>query len=82
MLPKFGSMRWTGDGLGLFRFEIDGVGTGYGHSGLINGFTANVAHVPAIGVTVGFTSNFQQINSVETLGDLIIHVAASMPASK
>ena len=81
LLPKFGSMRWTGVGLGLFCFEIDGVGTGYGHSGLINGFTANVAHVPAIGVTVGFTSNFQQINSIEALGDLIIHVAASMPAS-
>ena len=81
LLPKIGSMRWTGDGLGLLRFEIDGVGTGYGHSGLINGFTANVAHVPAIGVTVGFTSNFQQINSIEALGDLIIHVAASMPAS-
>ena len=29
--------------------EVDGVGTGYGHKGLINGFSANVARLPAIG---------------------------------
>ena len=48
---------------------------------LIDGFTANVAHVPVTGVTVAFTSKFPQINSMEALGDQIIVVEASRPAS-
>lgn len=61
--------RWTGDGLGLLNYEIEGVGTGYGHEGLINGFTANVASVPTAGLTLAMASNFQQTNSMEALGD-------------
>jgi len=78
-LPKFGSLRWTGEGMGLMRYEIDGVGTGFGHEGLINGFSANVAYLPASGMTVVFASNFQQIHAMQTLGDLIIAAAATRP---
>ena len=70
-LPAFGSLRWTGGGLGLFRYEVDGRGVGWGHEGLINGFTANAVHMVDDGATVALTSNFQMTDSFTALGALV-----------
>jgi hypothetical protein len=43
------------------RFEVDGVGTGYGHKGLINGFSANFAYLPATGTPPRCCQGNQQI---------------------
>src|SRR5262249_1371196 len=32
-MPAHGHLRWTGDSLGLLRYEVDGLGTGWGHEG-------------------------------------------------
>ena len=76
-LPKYGPLKWTGDGLGLLQYQIDEVGTAYGHEGLINGFSANVAHVPAKGLTVAVASNFVPFDTFEALGDLIVRSSAA-----
>jgi len=66
--PPYGTLRWTGGSLGLLRFEIEGVG--WGHSGAINGFVSNVAHMTGSGQTVSVRSNFENTNSRVALGQL------------
>jgi len=70
-LPAFGNLRWTGAGLGLFRYEVERRGTGWGHEGLIDGFTANAAHMIDAGMTVAVTSNFQMTDSFTALGEIV-----------
>ncbi|MEJ6511702.1 MAG: serine hydrolase domain-containing protein [Acidimicrobiales bacterium] len=73
-LPAFGPLRWVGDGLGLFQYEVDGAGTGWGHSGAINGFVANAAYMRDSLTSLALTSNFAMADSLEALGDLAIKV--------
>jgi D-alanyl-D-alanine carboxypeptidase len=75
--PAFGNLRWTGNGLGLFRYEIEGQGVGWGHEGLINGFTANTVHMVDREITVALTSNFQMTDSFTALGSLVGAVASA-----
>lgn len=70
-LPAFGNLRWTGAGLGLFRYDIEGRGIGWGHEGLIDGFTANTAHMIEADTTVAVASNFQMTDSFTALGELV-----------
>ena len=70
-LPSFGSLRWVGDGLGLFQYEIDGKGTGWGHEGTINGFVANAAYMHDSQWSFAITSNFAMTDSFSALGDLV-----------
>jgi D-alanyl-D-alanine carboxypeptidase len=70
--PPYGTLSWTGDSLGLLRFEIDGQGTGWGHSGAINGFVSNVVHMTDSNQTVSLISNFENTDSRAALGDLVI----------
>lgn len=70
-----GTLRWVGDGLGLFTYEIDGVGTAWGHEGSINGFVANAAYVESTGQGIAVTSNFAESDSFSALG--AVAVAAS-----
>jgi D-alanyl-D-alanine carboxypeptidase len=76
-LPAFGRLRWTGAGLGLFRYEVTSRGVGWGHEGLIDGFTANAVHMVDDGATVAVTSNFQMTDSFAALGAVV----SSLPAS-
>lgn len=69
-LPAFGKLKWTGTSLGLFRYEIEGVGIAWGHEGLINGFAANTAYIVKTGDAVALASNFQQTDSFTVLGEL------------
>ena len=71
-MAAFGSMRWTGEGLGLMQYEIDGHGVGWGHEGSINGFVANVVYMVDSGSTFSVTSNFAMTDSFAALGDLVV----------
>jgi hypothetical protein len=71
-LPAFGNLRWTGAGLGLFRYEVERRGIGWGHEGLIDGFTANTAHMIDADVTVAVASNFQMTDSFTALGEIVV----------
>ncbi len=75
--PSYGAVRWTGDSLGLLRYEIDGQGAGWGHEGSINGFVSNVVRMNDSGQTVAVTSNFLQTDGFAALGDLVIAVNAT-----
>ena len=68
------SLRWTGYSLGLCRFEVDGEGVGWGHSGVINGFVSNVVQMMDSGDTVSLTSNFEYFDKLEGLGHLVIAI--------
>lgn len=74
-LPPYGSLTWTGAGLGLLQYEIAGQGVGWGHSGGINGFTSNAVHMTNSGQTVAVTSNFQQTETYSALGALVTAVS-------
>ena len=69
--PTYGTMRWTGCGLGLLEYEFEGHGTGWGHEGAITGFVANAVHMNVSGKTFAFAVNFQQVNGFEVLGQLV-----------
>ena len=71
-MAAFGSMRWTGEGLGLMQYEIDGHGVGWGHEGSINGFVANVVYMVDSGSTFSVTSNLAMTDSFAALGDLVV----------
>ena len=62
---------------GVFRYEIEGQGVGWGHEGLINGFTANTVHMVDRQITVALTSNFQMTDSFAALGSLVGAVASA-----
>lgn len=67
-----GTLRWVGHGLGLFVYEIDGVGTAWGHEGSINGFVANAAYVESTGQAIAVTSNFAESDSFSALGAVAV----------
>ena len=71
LAPSFGNLRWTGNSLGLFRYEIEGNGIGWGHEGLINGFAANSIQMSELDLTVSVLSNFQMTDSFAALGSLV-----------
>ena len=71
-----GTLRWVGNGLGLFQYEIDGVGTAWGHEGTINGFVANAAYVASTGQGIAVTSNFAESDSFSALGAVAITASA------
>ena len=70
--PAFGPLRWTGDGLGLLRYEIEGQGTGWGHEGGIEGFVANVVHMNDSNRIVAMASNFETVDAFEVIGRLVV----------
>ncbi len=74
-VPAFGPTRWTGAGLGLLQYEIDGQGTAWGHEGSINGFVANAAYLVDSEVTLAVTSNFAMTDSFAALGEVAIRMA-------
>lgn len=76
--PAYGAVRWTGVGLGLLRYEIDGQGTGWGHEGSINGFVSNVMRTNDSGQMVAATSNFLQTDPFAAPGKLVFSVNASV----
>lgn len=67
-----GTLQWVGNGLGLFVYEIDGVGTAWGHEGSINGFVANAAFVGSTGQGIAVASNFAESDSFSALGAVAI----------
>jgi len=69
-LPAFGSTSWVGCSLGLMNYEVDGVGSAWGHSGSINGFVANAAYFTETQASVAVTSNFAMTDSFAALGDV------------
>jgi D-alanyl-D-alanine carboxypeptidase len=69
---KKSTFRWTGYSYGLCRFEVDGEGEGWGHSGIINGFVSNVVQMTDSGHTVALTSNFEYFDLRAGLGRLVI----------
>ncbi len=69
-----GSMEWTGYSLGLCRFEVPDEGVGWGHTGVIDGFVSNVAHMVDSGYTVSLTSNFEYFDMRDGLGNIVIDV--------
>lgn len=69
-----GALRWTGDGLGLFEYTIEGLGTAWGHEGSINGFVTNAAYVDAIGHGIAVVSNFDESDSFSALGAVAVAV--------
>ncbi len=71
-LPPAGPLRLLGMGLGLATYEIDGLGTGYGHNGQVPGFVSNVAHLPDASLTVAVASNFEQVDNLELLGEVAV----------
>ncbi len=71
-LPAFGPTRWVGDGLGLFKYDIEGAGSGWGHEGSIDGFVANAAYLPDARMSVAILSNFAMADSFSALGDLVL----------
>ena len=78
-LAAFGPTRWTGEGLGLMQYEIDGHGVGWGHEGSINGFVANVVYMADSGATFSVTSNFAMTDSFAALGDLVLATEVMSP---
>jgi len=71
-MPAYGPLRWTGDGLGLLRYEIEGQGTGWGHEGGIEGFVANVVHMNDSNQIVAMASNFETVDAFEVIGRLVV----------
>jgi len=71
-MPAYGPLRWTGDGLGLLRYEIDGQGTGWGHEGGIEGFVANVVHMNDSNQIVAMASNLETVDAFEVIGRLVV----------
>ncbi|MDG1267015.1 MAG: serine hydrolase [Ilumatobacter sp.] len=71
LAPPFGTLRWTGNGLGLFRYEVESEGIGWGHEGLINGFAANAIQMSERDLTVSILSNFQMTDSFTALGEIV-----------
>lgn len=71
-MPPNGPLRWTGDGLGLLRYEIEGQGTGWGHEGGIEGFVANVVHMNDSNQIVAMASNFETVDAFEVIGRLVV----------
>ncbi|MDE1046975.1 MAG: serine hydrolase [Candidatus Nanopelagicales bacterium] len=71
-MAAFGSMRWTGKGLGLMQYEIDGHSVRWGVEGPNNGFVANVVYMVDSGSTFSVTSNFAMTDSFAALGDLVV----------
>lgn len=71
LAPPFGKLRWTGNGLGLFRYEVKAEGIGWGHEGLINGFAANAIQMSERDLTVAVLSNFQMTDSFSALGEIV-----------
>ncbi|MDG1992619.1 MAG: serine hydrolase, partial [Pirellulales bacterium] len=69
-MPAFGKLKWTAAGLGLLQYEVDGLGTGWGHEGNINGFVANVVSMSDGRQSVAVTSNFLQTDIFTVLGEL------------
>jgi len=69
-----GTLRWTGDGLGLFEYTIEGLGTAWGHEGSINGFVANAAYVESTRQGIAVTSNFDESDSFSALGAVAVAV--------
>jgi D-alanyl-D-alanine carboxypeptidase len=67
-----GTLRWVGDGLGLFVYEIGGVGTAWGHEGTINGFVANAAFVESTAQGIAAASNLAESDSFSALGAVAI----------
>ncbi len=78
-VTRHDNLRWTGYGLGLFRYEIAGLGVGWGHEGAINGFTANVVHLIGPDLTVAVASNFAMTDTFRALGELASAVASTAP---
>ncbi len=66
------TLRWVGSGLGLFQYEIDKVGTAWGHEGSINGFVANAAYVESTGQGIAVASNFAESDSFSALGAVAV----------
>ncbi len=69
-MPAFGKLKWTAAGLGLLQYEVDGLGTGWGHEGNINGFVANVVSMSDGRQSIAVTSNFLQTDIFTVLGEL------------
>ena len=76
-LPSFGNVTWSAAGLGMFQYDISGVGTGWGHEGNINGFVANAVHMTESGQSIVVASNFLQTDAFAALGDLVAAVDAA-----
>lgn len=77
-LPAFGPTRWSGMGLGLMRYEVDGVGSAWGHEGTINGFVANAAYFTKPQVAVAVTSNFAMADSFAALGQVAVQMTRDL----
>jgi D-alanyl-D-alanine carboxypeptidase len=71
-LPLAGPLRLVGMGQGLATYEIDGLGTGFGHNGQVPGFVSNVAHLPDASLTVAVAANFEQADNLELLGQVAV----------
>jgi len=70
-MPAFGKLKWTAAGLGLLQYEVDGLGTGWGHEGNINGFVANVVSMSDGRQSIAVTSNFLQTDIFTVLGEVL-----------
>lgn len=67
-----GALQWTGDGLGLFEYTIEGLGTAWGHEGSINGFVTNAAYVDSLDHGIAVVSNFAESDSFSALGAVAV----------
>jgi D-alanyl-D-alanine carboxypeptidase len=76
-MPAAGPLRLIGMGLGLATYEIDGLGTGYGHNGQVPGFVSNVVHLPESSVSVAVAANFEQLDNLELLGEVAVRAIVS-----
>ena len=56
----------------MATYEIDGLGTGFGHNGQVPGFVSNVAHLPDASLTVAVAANFEQADNLELLGQVAV----------
>jgi D-alanyl-D-alanine carboxypeptidase len=81
-LPPFGNLTWSAASLGLFRYDIAGVGFGWGHEGNINGFVSNAVHMAESGDTVVVASNFLQTDAFAALGDLVAAVEGATASAR
>lgn len=54
-----GVLRYTGYGLGLYRYKIKGVGTGWGHSGSISGFNSELVYVADRQLSFALVANIE-----------------------
>jgi len=78
-LPPAGPLRLVGMGHGLATYEIDGLGTGFGHNGQVPGFVSNVAHLPDASLTVAVAANFEQADNLELLGQVAVAATSAGP---